>query len=183
MKKLILIVSLIVCLIVCAGCKIFDLDDWVAPDDTIFMQLVSEQDTPKKICEYMETFEWNISLHTYSPYEMYLANLEDWNDTGDCDDFAAYGMYVANIHGYPTYRITMWAKFTGFYGLPLVLPHVMTVYIEDNKYTYSSNHLYFPIYADTFKEIIDDYEAWDYNMREIISWKVYDYNNNLMKGE
>lgn len=182
MKKLILIVSLIICLIACTGCKLFDLNDWVAPNDTEFTQLVSELDTPYKIAKEMQNFTWNISIHTYSPYQMWLANLEEWNDTGDCDDYATFGMYIANFHGYETYRITMWLKTQYWYNLPLILPHVITVYVEEDKYTYTSNQYYFPLYVDTFQEIVDHHEIEDLTTKSIISWKVYDFEGNL-KGE
>lgn len=174
------IVILLAVAILLSGCGMYDLGGFVIPDDGKFLEVVESLDTPKKICEYMKGFEWNISISTYSPYEMYLANLENWNDTGDCDDFAAYGMYVANIHGYTTYRITMWTKFTRFYGLPLVLPHVITIYEEDKGYSYSTNSCYVWTYAKTFQEVILNYEI---NFDKVLFYKVYDYEMNLIKED
>lgn len=175
------IYKIVLCiLIVCSltGCKMFDLNSFVLPDDNEFTTIIAELDTPEKICEYMENFEWNVSIHTYSPYQMYLANLEDWNDTGDCDDFATFGAWVAHQHGYEVYRMQIWVKFNSFYYLPLILPHVMGIYVEDDKYTYSNNQVYRPLFVESFQEIIDDYEDWNYS---VISWKVYDYDNNLIE--
>ena len=175
MKKTLLIIS-ILSIIFLTGCGLFNVNGWICPDDDQeFIELINSLDTPEKICEYMESFKWNISLHTYSPYQMYLANLKDYNDTGDCDDFAAFATWVARYHGYEVYRIYLWGKFTGFYGLPLILPHVMGVFVEDGKYTYSNNQYYCPLFADSFKDIIADYESRNY---EVISFKVYDYENN-----
>ena len=156
----------------------FDLTDWTAPNDSEFTAIIAEHDTPAKICDYMQHFDWNISIHTYSPYRMYLANLEDWNDTGDCDDFATFGTWIAHQHGYEVYRIQIWVKFDSFYCLPLIFPHVMGIYVENGKYTYSNNQIYRPLFVESFQEIIDDYESYSYS---VISWKVYDYNNRLIE--
>jgi len=180
MKKILMTIILAILIVLLLGCKMFNVNEWTTPQDIEFTQLISEYDTPKKICQYMQNFEWNISIHTYSPYEMYLANLENWNDTGDCDDFAAFGMYVANLHGYTTYRIQFWCK-TWWNNIPVLLPHVMTVYVENDKYTYSSNSHYFPLYTDSFEAIIDHYEKWEITIRSIISWKVYDFEGNLIE--
>ena len=178
MKKTLLIIS-ILSIIFLTGCGLFNVNGWICPeDDQEFMELVNSLNTPEKICKYMESFKWNISLHTYSPYQMYLANLKDYNDTGDCDDFATFATWVARYHGYEVYRIYLWGKFTGFYGLPLILPHVMGVFVEDGKYTYSNCYLYNPLYADNFKSIIQDYELTQY---PVIFYKVYDYENNLIE--
>ena len=176
----IIILIFILCLL--CGCRIYDLTNFTVPNDTRFLALIESLDTPKKIVEYMGSFEWNVSFHTYSPYEMYLANLEGWDDTGDCDDFAAFGAYAANWHGYITYRMTMWVKTQIFYGLPLVLPHVICIYVEDGKYTYSNNSNYIPIFTDTFQNIINDYLERSPDVRSIVSWKVYDYDMNLVEG-
>ena len=179
MKKALLIIIIILSIMFLAGCSSFDLSSWVCPDDQEFIELINSLNTPEKICKYMEdNFEWNISIHTYSPYQMYLANLEGWNDTGDCDDFATFGTWVAHQHGYEVYRIMMWCKCNWFYGLPLILPHVMGIYVEDGKYTYSNDYIYKPLYADDFKSIVRDYELTQY---PVISYKVYDYENNIVE--
>jgi len=179
MKKAFLIIS-ILSIIFLTGCNGFNLNAWVCPDDLEFVELINSLNTPEKICKYMEGFEWNISIHTYSPYQMYLANLEGWNDTGDCDDFANFATWIAHQHGYKVYKIMMWCKYTGFYGLPLILPHVMGIYVEGGKYTYSNNYLYNPLYADDFKSIVRDYELTQY---PVISYQVYDYENNKVERE
>jgi len=176
----IILIAFLIFLIFLTGCKLFDLGGFVLPDDDEFVAIIDNLDTPRKICQYMaENFIWNWSIHTYSPYQMYLANLEDWNDTGDCDDFATFAVFVANYHGYKTYRMNMWLKFTGLYDLPLVLPHVLGVFVENGKYTYSDEAAYIPLFANSFEEIIINFESYGY---PVISWKVYDYNNNLVGG-
>jgi len=176
MKKALLIIF-ILSIIFLTGCQVFNLDGWLWPDDDLeFTELIDRLDTPEKICNYMaNNFEWNFSIHTYNPYQMYLANLEGWNDTGDCDDFAAFATWVAHEHGYEVYRIMVLCKYTGYYGLPLILPHVMGIFVEDDLYTYSNNQYYCPLFADSFQEIIDDFESRYY---PIISYKVYDYWDN-----
>ena len=97
------------------------------------------------------------------------------------NDFAAFATWVARYHGYEVYRIHLWCKFNGWFGgLPLILPHVMGVFVEDGKYTYSNNQYYCPLFADSFKEIINDFESWNY---PVISFKVYDYENNKVGRE
>lgn len=176
MKRVFILIILLFCL---TGCGIYNLSDFIMPDDSEFLAVVESLDTPEKICSYMkENFEWNWSIQTYSPYQMYLANLENWNDTGDCDEFATFAAWVAHYHGYEVYRMKMWCKFTGLYDLPLILPHVMGIYVENGKYTYSNNQIYRPIFAETFKEIVTDYELLDYR---VVSWKVYDYEMNIVE--
>ena len=181
MKK-VLILILLISTIFLSGCSsLFNLNGWIMPDDLEFLAVIDSLDTPKKICKYMENFEWNISIHTYSPYQMYLANLENWNDTGDCDDFATFATWVAHYHGFEVYRVTMWQKFTGFYGLPLIMPHVLGVFVENGLYTYCNEVFYCPIFTDNFKEIVDDYVSGNCWVSGVINFKVYDYDNNLIK--
>ncbi|GAF79164.1 unnamed protein product [marine sediment metagenome] len=182
MKKALLIISILL-IIFLAGCNGFDLSSWVCPNDQEFIALLDSLNTPEKICKYMESFEWNVSIHTYSPYQTYLANLEGWNDTGDCDDFAAFAVYAANWNEIEVYRMMLWTKYIGFYGLPLILPHVMTVFVEDGSYTYANNYLYRPLFTKDFQDIADDYKARDPRIRGIISWKVYDYWNDKIEEE
>lgn len=178
--KRILIIGLFLVLLLAVGCEVFDLGGFILPENNEFEILINGLNTPELICEYMENFDWNISVHTYSPYQMYLANLESWNNTGDCDDFATFGVFVANLHKYETYRVLMWCKFTGFYGLPLILPHVIAIYVEDNKLTYSTNQHYVPLYADydDFEAIIAHFEFQNY---KVIRWRIADYNGNLVE--
>jgi hypothetical protein len=51
--------------------------------------------------------------------------------------------------------------------------------VEDNKYTYSSDEFYFPIFADSFKDIIIDCGAGHLYS----SYKVYDYAMNVVEME
>ena len=52
MKKTILIVSLIMSLIV-SGCGLFNLSGFVIPDDTEFITVIENLNTPEKISDYM----------------------------------------------------------------------------------------------------------------------------------
>ena len=51
MKK---IISLIIVLIFLTGCSgLYNLNNFVLPDDSEFLVLIEELDTPQRICQYM----------------------------------------------------------------------------------------------------------------------------------
>jgi len=170
MKKALLIIF-ILSIIFLAGCGIFNLNYFVMPDDAEFLALITGLDTPEKICRYMqENFAWEYHFSNYSPYQLWLANTK--TKAGDCNDFACFGVFVAHWHGYETYQITIKLKGQN-------IGHALAVYVEDNKYTYSTNEFYCPIFADSFKEIIIDCGAENLYS----SYKVYDYAMKVVEME
>lgn len=163
MKKLILIVS-IVALIFLTGCGIFSLDSWVCPDDSEFLALIEELDTPQKTCQYIEdNFKYEFNRGLLTPYELYTI------EKGNCDDFSGFGRYIANYHGYETYWI--WIFFTTGNT-----SHVIAIYVEDEKYNYSTNGKYYPIQEDNFRDCVIDYFLY-HTKKELSRYNVYNYEN------
>ena len=139
MKTLVLILLLIAL----TGCGI--LNGFVMPDDPEFLAVVESLDTPAKICEYMkENFEYEYHMLGTDPYTLWKTR------KGDCSDLAKFAGFIANYHGYETYKINIYFK-------NALVGHALAVYKENGKYTYSSNKNYHPIGVDTFKEIVSDY--------------------------
>ena len=174
MKKIIMILVLCISLLFTGCCPFYNLSNYVMPDDVEFLTVIEEKNTPVKFCIYMqENYEWEFHLLNYSPYQMWLANVK--TRTGDCNDMSCAIMFAMNYNGYETYQIFVCFKNS-------IVGHALAVFVENNKYTYSSNMYYHPIYVNTFKEIVDDY--FTYQTKEFKSYKVYDYNNNLIeRGE
>lgn len=155
-----------------AGCgtSIFNLSNFIIPNDEEFLKTINELDTPQKICDYMtENFQFEPTLwECYSPYQIWLLNTQ--NKVGDCNDYACFAVFVANWHGYETYQIRVFFKYIKY-------SHFLAVYVEDGKYNYSSSWKYRPIGVDSFKEVVDDY----YYGNEISKYIVYDYWNNIIE--
>ena len=127
MKKIILFLILIILL---SGCS-----DIVLPNDIEFINTIKTLDTPENICNFMQdnfTFKDNF-YNAPDPYNLWLIK------EGDCDDMSTFATFVANYHGYTTYQIHLY-----FEGACIC--HSLAVYLENGKYTYSSNQYYYPIY-------------------------------------
>ena len=149
----------------------YNLSNFVIPDDSEFLAVIESLDTPEKACEYtMENFEWESYLLNYSPYQVWLANTKA--STGDCNDIACFLAFITHYHGYEVYRIVI--QFRGTF-----IGHALCVFVEEGQYTYSSNQYYHPIYVNTFDEIVGNY--FTYQWRELQSYRVYDYNNKLIE--
>jgi hypothetical protein len=158
MKK---IIGLILIMLMLSGCNVvYDLDNFVMPDDTEFMEVVKELNTPEKIGNYMlANFEYKQNLfYNPNPYIVWKTK------KGVCADFAKFGMFIANYHGYETYRVEIYYK-----GL---INHMIAVYKESNGYTFTSNRKYYEGAKDSFKECI---------MSDYIKYKVFDYDGNLIE--
>jgi len=165
MKRLFVLILLTIFL---SGCGIFNLNGFIMPDDLEFLVVVESLDTPEKICDYMkENFTYKEHLF-YAPDPYTFWQLKE----GDCNDFADFARFVANYHRYETYQILISFKNT-------LLQHALGVFVENDKYTYSNNKAYKPIYADTFKEVIEHWEK-SQSEYEVKYYKVYDYENNLI---
>lgn len=154
--------------ILLTGCSVFNLNDFVLPDDLEFINTINKLDTPEKICNYIkENFTYKENLfYNPSPYELWLTQ------EGDCNDFCTFAIFAVNYHNYPTYQIQI--SFKGTF-----IKHVLAVFLEDGKYTYLNIKAYYPLYASTFNEIVSHYFI-DHEL-ELKSYKVYDYNNNLIE--
>ena len=161
MKILILILSVIFL----SGCT-FNLTNFVVPNDLEFITIVENLDTPKKIGDYMRkhfTYKYH-AFYTPNPYQLFL------EEVGDCNDMGVFGEFIANSHGYETWRIYVYYKNT-------FATHFITAYMED-KYSFTSNQ-YYRYGFDSFKEIVE--VSSEHRNKEWKSYKVYDYNNNLIE--
>ena len=169
MKKLI-VCLLLTCLL--TGCSpFFNLSNYIMPDDTEFLAVIERENAPKKFCAYMkENYEWEWSILSYSPYKMWLANVK--TKAGDCNDMSTSIVFAMNYHGYETYQI--WVFYRG-----TLMSHALGVFVEKNKYTYSSNYNYHDIYANRFEDIVSHHCCK--TGRELTRYFVYDYNNNLIE--
>ena len=148
----------------CGGIYIF-----ILPDDTEFMFLVEELNTPEKICQYMlDNFETEDHPYiTLTPYELYIAR------KGDCDDFSDFSEFIANYHGYETHQIRiLFAEYV--YTYPVY--HIITVFTEYGYYTFAENQYYNPFegYHNSFGSIMQIYYGW-------VSYTVYDYWDNIIE--
>ena len=168
MKKIFILVLLTMFL---SGCSsgLFNLSNFVLPDDEEFLAVIEELDTPEKIGDYMVenfTYEPHIS-NILTPYELYVIK------KGDCDEFSNFAIFIANYHGYTTYQIKIFYNDTIYY-------HVIAVFKENNKYNFSDNQYYFFVEAIDFKEIVE-YNYFLHSDKMWIKYIVYDYNNNLIE--
>jgi len=165
MKKIILFLILIIFL---SGCSVFDLSNFVLPNDLEFISCIEKLDTPEKICCYIKdniTYKENF-FYNPNPYELWL------NPEGDCNDCVTFALFVANYHNYETYQIYIFFKGT-------FIKHILAVFLEDDKYTYLNIKAYCPICASSFKEIVSHYFI-DHEL-ELKTYKVFDYNMNFIE--
>lgn len=169
-KKVFYILILIFILnIFLSGCSVFNLSDFVLPDDVKFISCIEKLNTPKKICSYMkENFTYKPHpFHTLTPYALWKLC------EGDCDDCSTFAIFVANYHNYQTYQIQIFFKGT-------FIVHVLAVYSENCGYTYSNIKAYCPICASNFNDIVSDFFKFPIEY-ELNYYKVYDYNMNLIE--
>jgi len=168
-KKILLIIC-ILSIIFSTGCGIFNLDDWVWPEDDLeFMAMVKELDTPEKIGDYMLNNFTCIFHGIYAPDPHTL-----WQEKeGDCNDFATFGMFIADYHDYETYRIDINIK-------NVMNDHVIAVYDEGLWYSITDSRIY-DWGFNSFREIVENWSdnSWRYECK---SYKVYDYWGNKVES-
>ena len=160
MKKLLIL--LILSIFFLSGCGIYNLSNFVLPDDTEFITLVRELDTPKKIGDYMlENFTYEPNSILLNPYQLSLI------EEGNCDDFSYFATFIANFNGYEIYQILI--------EFPLEKYHMIGVFKEGDYYNISENTLYIECLCENFKEIMNFYlyNNW-------ISYIVYDYDMKII---
>lgn len=170
MKKLFFISILFIFLL--SGCGIYNLNNFVLPDDTRFIALVQELDTPRKISAYMiENFTYELHLlNILSPYQLYI------NKKGDCDDFANFAIFIAHHHSYETFLIKICYK-------NLAINHYLAIYKENGLYNFSDNQYYFSVNYDNFSDIVELDSQWIYDCYGYIWSKyiVYDFWNDIVE--
>ena len=164
MKKYLLI-SIILISLLLTGCGIYNLNQFIIPDDLEFIKVVEQLDTPEKIANYMQE-NYTYQVHNfYAPDPYTLWQIKE----GDCNDFATFGMFVANYHGYETWKIIIVFENT-------IISHCIAVYQEDTL-SMTTNRYYHAGF-NFFEEIVNIYYGkWS-------KYYVYDYDGNLVeKGE
>lgn len=135
-----------------------------------FTKLIKELTTPFLIGKYMAdnfTYQYQ-AMGTKSPFQLYKVRL------GDCNDFSRFATYIAIKHNYKTYQIRMTREESD-------IAHWLGVYVEDNKYTYSSNQYYSDIKFNTFREIVDYFNKL--KNRIWIGYKIYDNKMNIIEED
>ena len=165
MKKIILLTIVLMFLTGCSG--LYNLNGFILPDDSEFLTLIEELDTPEKICQYMlDNFEFEPSAYILlDPYGLFITK------KGDCNDFTAFALFVANWHGIETYQIYLeYAPYV--YGN--TVGHTIAVFKEGNYYNICEVLCYQEGYWKTFKDIMENFIGWDY-------YKVYDYDMNIVE--
>ena len=158
-----LIIGILI-LILLVGCGIFNLTNWIMPDDQEFIELIESLNTPKKIGDYMvQNFHYKFKINSISPYILWKTQ------KGDCNDFAVFGMFIANYHNYETYQMII------NYGSIFI--HVIAVYKED-RLSFTDNQKYYYGF-DSFEEIA--IESCKHIGKELKSFKVYDFRSRYEK--
>ena len=133
---------------------------WVWPIDKEFIACIKELNTPKKISEYMsENF-----IHKGAYTQSFADPYKTWKTKkGNCTNFSEFGAFVANYHGYKVYQIGIKSKET-------FMKHLLTVFVEDNGLSFTSNQDYYNNSGDWFNslnEIVDfDKRANDWRSKE-----------------
>jgi len=164
MKKIILLISILILLTGCNG--VYNLSNFIIPDDVEFTKVIEILDTPEKIGNYMlENFTYETHNFTaQSPYELFLSK------KGDCDEFAKFILFIANYHGYETYQIELTFKTTS-------MTHWIGIYVED-KLSFTNNRMYYYGF-DTFREIVEF--GASQTGHEWSKYTVYDYDMNIVE--
>lgn len=168
MKKLLIFFILFTLFL--SGCGLYNLNYFVLPNDAEFLALVQELDTPEKIGNYMlDNFTYKLHiLNILTPYQLYITK------KGDCNDFATFGIFIADYHGYETYQIKIFNETS--------LRHYIAVYKEYSNYSITDNQYYFSGFR-TFKEIVNFDSEYMIPNRKWLKYIVYDYWNNIVKQE
>lgn len=166
MKKL--LVLLIILTLFLSGCGLCNLNNFILPDDTEFIALIEELDTPEKIGDYMlKNFTYQLhTLYVPNPYQLWLTK------NGDCNDFATFGMFIANYHFYETYLIKIFDETS--------LRHYISVYLENNCFSITDNQYYYFGFK-TFKEIVNFDSKYMIPNRKWLKYIVYDYDMNVIE--
>jgi len=119
--------------------------------DKEFITCISGLDTPKKIGAYMlENF---VKISYGKEGGSKANNLRKFWKTkkGNCVNFSEFGAFVADYHGYTAYRMGM-----SYEGLSE--KHVIAIYEEDGRMSFTDNQDYFDNngnWFNSFEEIRD----------------------------
>ena len=168
MKKVILLIIVIILLTGCGGSdQLYNISNFILPNDVEFLNLIGRLDTPEKTCKYMnDNFEYESNLIILTPYQLSIIK------KGCCDDFSLFTTFIAHYHNYETYQILI--KFP--LNMYVSQYHMMGIFKEGDYYNISDNMLYIECFCESFKEIMNFnlYHGWIY-------YKVYDYDMNIIE--
>jgi len=171
MKKiLILLILLPLFLTGCACCGVYNISNFVIPDDIEFINDIQELNTPCKICQYMaDNITYEAHLYAVDPYTFWQTK------KGDCNDTAIFAVFVATYHGYSAWKAVIYFP-EG--------KHAIAIFKEPEGYSFSDNIWYNPINTITsncfknFRECVEFDFLWK---GDWFFYKIYDYNNNLIE--
>ena len=166
MRKFILLFIILILTISLSGCGIFDLDNWITPDDAEFLACIKKLDTPQKIGDYMlNNFTYEIhDFYAPDPYTLWQIK------KGDCNDFSTFGVFIADYHGYETYQIEIFDN--------TLFQHYVAVYNENIWYSITDCRDYY-FGFDNFREIVD--YVCDIRLKNWTKYIVYDYWNDIVE--
>lgn len=148
------------------GCARFIPGDYVVPDDGGFITIIASLYNPEEISQYMLA-NFTYEAHDFivqTPYELYISK------KGDCDDFSAFGVFIANYHDYETWQIEIFDN--TFYQ------HYVAVYNENVWLSITDNQYYYFGFSG-FEEAVD-YVCYIRN-KIWTKYIVYDYWNNIIE--
>ena len=170
MKKILVLIIALILLIGLTGCGVYNLANFVLPDDTEFLETIEKLSTPLEISDFMmKNFTYKLhSLYAPDPYTLWLTK------KGDCNDFSSFLTWVANYHSYETWQIQI------FYFVDPLWKHWIAVFKEDIWLTFTDNQYYFPINTTNFREIVE-YDSEYLTGKIWTKFIVFDYNNNIVE--
>jgi len=173
MKKLFLIVLIIclcasLCLVGCGTPDLYNLSNFLLPEDIAFIKVVEELKSARQICQYIyDNFIYKTHLfYGLSPYELYLI------EEGDCNDFSTFVVFILTFHRKTAYQIRIFLK--GFSAT-----HYIAVFYKGDKLEFTDNWSYFEIAADNFEEIVE--YACLMGEWEWTKYVVYDHNMEIVE--
>ena len=160
MKKIILLILIMILLmLLLTGCWTYSLNGFVVPNDIQFQECVSGLNTVPKIARYMtDNFTYKIRLLiALDPYDMWRI------EAGDCNDYAAFGVFVARYHGIEAYQV--YITYTGEkYNY-----HVNAVYKVGDYWALTDSWVYFGLFR-SIEEAVTLHA--DYCERIIKNWYI-----------
>jgi hypothetical protein len=166
MRKILALI-LIILSIILSGCSpaIFNLNSFVMPDDTEFMETIKELDTPLKITQYMY-FNFDYKMQKYgvkTPYELWKVK------KGDCNDFSNWVNFVGNYHDYETYQMRL---------IKEGINHWLGIFKIDGEYYYTDNQFFNSTPYNSLQELFDKYNIINKNI--YTGYEIYK-NNKMVK--
>lgn len=154
----------------------FNFDGWVWPIDKKFIACIKELNNPRKIGLYMSKNFIFEEPHTFSLPDPYMT----WKTKkGNCNDFSEFGAFVADYHGYKVYQMGLSFKL-------ISMKHLLTVYVENNGFSFTSNQEYFNNRGNYFNssyEIMVFCDCFADSKHQIKGYIVKCYQDRVISGK